>query len=233
MSTLLHTPETPATPRRAFTLQQFDRPRRHVMQCCRRALHRAALTSIAFVLAMFVVPAARAQAQAPSVAGTVVDAKTGLPLADAQVAVESGEPRTRTNIKGEFRLTGVSGAVRLVVTRIGFQPLTVTAKAGGEAIRVGRTEYAVKLEEIVVSGTAGDAQRKAIGNVIGKVDVASTVQLAPPAKVQDLLSVNVPGVRVMRASGQVGSGGITRIRAPGSMSLSNEKRSSVDGVRGN
>ncbi len=56
------------------------------MQFCMRALRRVVLTSIAPVLAMFVVP--QAHGQAGVVAGVVVDAKTTLPLADAQVQVE-------------------------------------------------------------------------------------------------------------------------------------------------
>src|SRR5207245_2734638 len=45
--------------------------------------------------------------------------------------------------------------------------------------------------------------------------------------------VNVPGVRVIRASGEVGAGGVTRIRGSGSLSLSNEPLIYVDGVRVN
>src|SRR6185436_7455618 len=49
----------------------------------------------------------------------------------------------------------------------------------------------------------------------------------------DMLSVNVPGVRIMRASGGIGTGGTTRIRGSGSLSLSNEPLIYIDGVRSN
>ena len=126
------------------------------MQFCMRALRRVVLTSVALALAMFVVPMAHGQAGA--VTGTVVDAKTGLPIADAQVQVEGADTRARSNIRGEFRLTGVTGAARLIVTRVGYQAQTVSATADGEALRVALNEHAVKLDEVVVTGTAGDSR---------------------------------------------------------------------------
>src|SRR5439155_23234677 len=91
----------------------------------------------------------------------------------------------------------------------------------------------VKLDERVVTGTDREAQKPTLGNDTGRGDVANTVVLTPPVKLQDMLSVNVPGVRVIRSSGGVGSGGTTRIRGAGSLSLSNEPLIYVDGVRVN
>src|SRR5207249_8201207 len=81
--------------------------------------------------------------------------------------------------------------------------------------------------------TAGEQQKRTLGNDIGRVAVAEVVQIAPPAKLQDMLSVNVPGVRITRPSGAVGTGGITRIRGSGSLSLSNEPLIYIDGIRTN
>lgn len=198
------------------------------MQSCMRALRRVVLASIAVVLAMVLAPPA--YGQAGGVTGTVVDAKSGLPLADAQVAVEGADTRVRTNIRGEFRINATAGA-RLVVTRVGYQALTVTVGTG--ELRVALNEYAVKLDEVIVTGTAGDSRARTLGNAIGKVDMSAVTERAPVPKLQDALSVNVPGVRVMRASGNVGSGGVTRIRGAGSLSLSNEPLIYVDGVRVN
>src|SRR5439155_17857338 len=150
---------------------------------------------------------------------------------EASVAVENSATRARTNVRGEFRLAGVSGTVRLVVSRIGYQPQTVSATAGGNPVRIELEELVVKLDELVVTGTAAEQAKRTLGNAIGKVAVSEIVQVAPPTKLQDVLSVNVPGVRVFRASGAIGSGGITRIRGSGSLSLSNEPLIYVDGIR--
>jgi TonB-linked SusC/RagA family outer membrane protein len=170
-------------------------------------------------------------AQPAAITGSVTDSKTGRPLADAIITATAAGQQARSNARGEFRIEGIgSGPIR--VTRVGYQPATVDAVAG-TPVRVTLTELVVKLDELVVTGTIGEAQQRTLGNAIGRVDVAGTAQIAPPAKLQDMLSVNVPGVRVIRASGAIGSGGTTRIRGSGSVSLSNDPLIYVDGVRVN
>jgi len=193
------------------------------------------LGSAAFAAAVALIFASPMVAQSGTVAGTVVDSKTGRPLADATVRAEGSEASGRTGTRGEFRLTGVSGGtIRLRVTRIGYQASTATASEGATNVRIEMTELVVKLDELVVTGTAGETQKRSLGNAIGQVQVSSTLQIAgPPAKLQDMLSVNVPGVRIMRASGAIGTGGTTRIRGSGSLSLSNEPLIYIDGVRSN
>ena len=43
------------------------------------------------------------------------------------------------------------------------------ATAGGPAIRVELVELVVKLDELVVTGTVGEAQQRSLGNAIGRV----------------------------------------------------------------
>jgi TonB-linked SusC/RagA family outer membrane protein len=202
-----------------------------------RALRRflRPLTGTALGLAVLGAADVVAQAQPGTVSGTVSDSKTGRPLADARVSVENGDQAARSGTRGEFRLTGLTGAtVRLRITRIGYQAATAEAPVGGAPVDIKLTEMVVKLDELVVTGTAGDAQKRTLGNAVGNINVASTLAVTgPPAKIQDLLSVNVPGVRVIRASGAIGTGGTTRIRGSGSLSLSNEPLVYVDGVRVN
>ncbi|MGE0554747.1 MAG: SusC/RagA family TonB-linked outer membrane protein [Gemmatimonadales bacterium] len=192
------------------------------------------LVSLALGLALvsFAAPVA-ANAQSGTVSGTVVDSKSGRPLADARVAVEGSAATARTGVRGDFRLANLSGTtVRIFVTRIGYQAQTVTASVGATDVEIKLVEQVVKLDELVVTGTAGEQTKRSLGNAVGGIDVASTLAVAgPPAKIQDLLSVNVPGVRVIRASGAIGTGGTTRIRGSGSLSLSNEPLVYVDGIR--
>ena len=176
-----------------------------------------------------------AHAQATTIAGTVVDARSGLPVPDASIAVEGSTPVARSGTRGEFRLVNVPGnTARLRVARIGYQLATVDAQVGDQTVRVELTEMAVKLDAVVVTGTAGESQTRALGNAVGDVDVPKALALTGrPSKLQDLVSSSVPGVRVMRASGGIGSGGTTRIRGAGSLSLSNEPLIYIDGVRSN
>ncbi|MFN0178614.1 MAG: SusC/RagA family TonB-linked outer membrane protein [Gemmatimonadales bacterium] len=193
------------------------------------------LGSVGAAVALLLWTAALAHAQAGTIAGSIVDAKTGRPLADAVVRVNGTELGARSGTRGEFRITGLSGtALSLRVTRIGYAVENLSANVGDADIRISMNALVVKLDELVVTGTAGEATKRSLGNSVGQVQVANTLQLSgPPAKLQDMLSVNVPGVRIMRASGAVGTGGTTRIRGSGSLSLSNEPLIYIDGVRTN
>lgn len=95
------------------------------------------------------------------------------------------------------------------------------------------TETAISLDEIVVTGTPQQELVRSLGNAVGRVRAEALVEIAPPPNVRQLLSVAVPGVRVMAAGGDVGSGGNIRIRGAGSMALPSEPLVYVDGVRVN
>lgn len=179
--------------------------------------------------------ASLAQGQAGTVAGTVFDAKSGLPLPDVTISVVGTQLGARSGTRGEFRLTNVPGSTaRLRATRIGYQAAQIDSRSGDQAVRIEMIELAVKLDAVVVTGTAGAVQTRTLGNAVGRVEVTNSLAITgPPAKLQDMLSVNVPGVRVMRASGGIGTGGTTRIRGSGSLSLSNEPLIYIDGVRSN
>ena len=150
-----------------------------------------------------------AGAQAGTIGGTITNARSGLPISDGSIVVEGSTPVARSGTRGEFRLINVPGSTaRLRVTRIGYQLATVDARVGDPAVRIELTELAVKLDAVVVTGTAGGAQTRALGNAVGDVDVSKTLALTgPPVKLQDMISASVPGVRILRASGAIGSGG--------------------------
>lgn len=174
----------------------------------------------------------RLHAQAGTITGTISDSKTGRPVVSATIRVEGSPVSTTSDTRGQFVLRGLTGSTaRLAVARVGFQARSIEVPVGGEPVRINLEELAIKLDELVVTGNPGEATSRSLGNSIAKVSVAANVEIAPPAKLQDMLSVNIPGVRAIRASGSIGSGGITRVRGVGSLSLSNEPLLYVDGVR--
>jgi hypothetical protein len=147
-----------------------------------RALRRAgpSLASTGLVLAAIAACPALAFAQAPT--GTVTDSKASRPLSDAVVTNTDNNTQARTNARGEFRLE-FTGTANLRVTRVGYQPKTVTATAG-TPIQVGLVELVVKLDELVVTGTVGEQTTRSLGNSIGKVAIADNIIVAPPAKLR-------------------------------------------------
>ena len=168
------------------------------------------------------------------VAGTVVAAQTLRPLPGAQLQIVGTQLGTVADDNGRFRLTQVSGtAVSVTVRLIGFSPKTTTLRVGDMNARVELTEAATTLDQVVVTGTAGTTQLRAIGNAVSQVSAADVMQAAPVADVQQLLNARVAGLTILPASGNVGTGGSVRVRGVASLSLTNEPLLYIDGVRAN
>lgn len=166
------------------------------------------------------------------VGGVVVSSETQRPLVGVQVMVAGTEQGTLTDAEGRFRLSGIGGGeVSLRVVMLGYRTQTEHVTVGGTDLRLALTPTALALDGIVVTGTPGGAQARAIGNVVSRVPAHEIVERTPPSDVQALLSAHVPGLRIQKAGGAVGVGGNTRIRGVGSITLSGEPLIYVDGIR--
>lgn len=201
----------------------------------RFAAARVAPLAVALGLtAASLAPRADARAQGTgSIAGTVVNEKNGSPIGDAQLMVEGRNIGTTTDAGGRFRLAGLtgSGQVQITVRRIGFQPRTVGANIGDANVRIAMAERAMELTSVVVTGTAGVAEKRAIGNAVSTVNAAEVVATQPVSSFQELLNGRASGVSIVASSGQVGTGSRIRVRGASSLSLSNDPLIYVDGVR--
>lgn len=140
-----------------------------------------------------------------------------------------------TDAGGRFRIPLEPGAreVQLQVTMLGYRSVTVTAVVGQTDLRVALTETAIELNQIVVTGTAGGQQRRAIGNSVATLNAAQVTETAPVRSMQDLINGRAAGVVVMPGTGMVGSGSRVRIRGTSTFSLSGDPLIYVDGVRVN
>lgn len=171
-------------------------------------------------------------AQQGTVGGVVVSATSGAPIPGTSVFVTGTPQGTTTDANGRFRIGGLSGdSVSLSFRRIGFQAITRTARVGDLGLRIALTERALELSQVVVTGTAGSAEKKAIGNVVTTVNASDVVATQPVRSFQDLLTGRAAGVSVVGSSGQVGSGSRIRVRGASSLSLNNDPLIYVDGVR--
>ena len=179
-----------------------------------RTVVRAVVKSgIPVLMLAWLVPLASADGQTGSVSGVVTDSLTGRPLVDAVVRAERTSAGTRTNPQGRFTLVGLTGTtVTLVVTHLGHQPVTQSATVGAMDVSILLPRSTLRLDELVITGQAGNTEVRALGNVVGVVDMAASQLVTPSKVVQEALSVSVPGLQVQRASGQLGTGGVTRIR---------------------
>jgi TonB-dependent starch-binding outer membrane protein SusC len=169
------------------------------------------------------------------VTGTVRDATSMAPRANVQVSIPGTGLGTLTTAQGRFLIPNVpAGTHRVLVQSIGYATVeeTVTVASGQTvALEFTLQQRALDLDEIVVTGTAGGQQRRAIGNVVASVNAAQVLEKAPVTNVNQLLGQRTPGLMLLPGTGQVGTGSAIRIRGNSSLSLSNEPIIYIDGVR--
>ena len=177
----------------------------------------------------------RAQGVAGAIAGTVTIAGARTPLSDVRVQVAGTVLQASTNVRGEYRLANVpAGQQTISFSRIGYKAerIRVTVVAGQTTTHdQALTESAASLTQVVVTGTAGNQERRAQAATVASVDAAKLVESGPISSVQELLTARTAGVSVSKSSGSAGTASQIRIRGNSSISLSNTPLIFVDGMR--
>src|SRR3569623_604220 len=131
---------------------------------------------IALVLAL-AAPLAAARAQGTgTIRGRVTDAATARAIADAQITITGTQLSAATTAAGDFAISNVpSGSREVVVRRLGYtrQAKNVTVNVGTETrADFTLTITATPLDAIVVTGTAGAAEKRTLGNAVAQIDVS-------------------------------------------------------------
>ena len=189
---------------------------------------------LAVVAAMIAATATAAAAQTTSIAGTVTDA-ANVPIVAAQVSIAGTRYAAASDNSGHYRISGMTDpagtAVTVTARRIGYKSASIAAHVGDENVDFHLAAAAVALNELVVTGTPGTTERRALGVDVTQIDAANVVNKAPITDVQTLINGRAPGVTLLGNSGVVGSGNTVRIRGVSSFSLTNQPLIYVDGVR--
>jgi TonB-dependent SusC/RagA subfamily outer membrane receptor len=184
------------------------------------------------VAALFV-SAAAVRAQNGTITGTIRETETQRALVGVQVSLGGTGLGAITQQDGRFSVLNVPpGQYSVRAILIGYRVMTqdVMVSAGQTAtVNFEMETEVLGLDEIVVTGTAGAARRREIGNSISQVNLAQVKE--PPLNVDALLQARVPGMTVTTTSGQVGSGAMIRLRGNVSVAMSNQPILYVDGVR--
>ena len=123
---------------------------------------------------------ARASSAQPTVSG-VVRSDDGQPLPAAQVYVDGSDVGVLSRDDGAYTLPVPpdavdSSGVSIVAQRIGYRPETMEVAVAGDGQAVADfnlREEALVLDAVVVTGAAGAAQRRAIGNTVDSDEEAS------------------------------------------------------------
>lgn len=168
-----------------------------------------------------------------TIEGRVTDANTMRPVANAQVFIPTLGLGGLSGPGGEFRILNVPVGQHVVRTEVlGYTAVeqTVTVAAGQTAtVAFAISEAAIALDEVVVTGTAGQARRREVGNSISQINMNKVVE--PVRDVSEILQGRSAGVQVQGSAGSVGAGSSIRLRGTNSVALSNQPLVYVDGVR--
>ena len=172
--------------------------------------------------------------QTGRIVGRVTEAESGAPIGGAQVFLPETRIGSLSRQNGAFVILQVpAGTHEIRVERIGLttvsREITVTA---GEAVveNFEITTEALGLDEIVVTGTAGSARRREIGNTIAQVRLADIP--VRPVDVSNMLMSVVPGLSVqMGGGGGMGMGNVIKLRGNRSVFMGNSPIFYVDGIR--
>tara|TARA_Y100000590_G_scaffold216138_1_gene244887 strand:+ start:9203 stop:12079 length:2877 start_codon:yes stop_codon:yes gene_type:complete len=174
-------------------------------------------------------------AQAGKALGTVTDSE-GNPLAGANIAVVGTSFGAAANENGEFTIDDLpAGDYEFVASYIGYQQFRQAesvSPGGTVTLQFVLNPSAVELNEIFVTGTAGAASRKEIGNSVGTLRTGS-LEEQPASTLAEALYGQTTGLTQMRNEGQVGAGSRIMLRGMNSISQDIQPLIYIDGVRMN
>ena len=201
--------------------------------CRSQGVQRRGLLTSVMTLAMLALMTVPVQAQTGQVTGRVLDAQSGGPLSEVQVYIPGLQLGALSRADGRFLILNVpAGTHELRAERIGLSTgtQTINVTAGGTVTTDFLLESAaLGLDEIVVTGAAGSARRREIGNSITQLNVADIPDR--PTQVTNLLQGAAPGIEITGGSGQLGQGSQIRLRGNSSVGMSNQPIIYIDGVR--
>ena len=180
-------------------------------------------------------PTPSASLQAAGIITGRVQGPSGQPLASVQIFLSAVDLGALTQANGRYLIPNApAGTYTLTAERIGYRSSSVQiVVSNGQTVTqdFSLVEEALRLDELIVTGTAGGTQRRALGNAVSRVDVAAERDLLGGATFEEILSNTVPGVALLAPTGTAGGGAKIRIRGSSSLALPGDPLIYVDGIR--
>ncbi|MFN9201989.1 MAG: SusC/RagA family TonB-linked outer membrane protein [Gemmatimonas sp.] len=180
-------------------------------------------------------PVQQATAQSTGAIRGTVAGTAQQPLPGVRITIVGVRDGERTNANGLFSVVNIPAGEQIVrVATIGYatkeQKVTVVA---GQTVTVDfqLSALAVSLNEMVVTGTAGQQTRRSQPAQVAVLNTEEMMRNAPRSGMAGVLQSALPGVSVTQGGATTGAAQRIRIRGASSISLSNEPLVFIDGVR--
>lgn len=184
---------------------------------------------IAFALLLSLSSAAWAQV---TVRGTVTDER-GARLPGVNVIVPGTAVGTATDLEGAYTVLlpadQLPASVEFRFVGYRTERRTIAAQPNRQELNVRMSPDLLGIEEVVVTGTGGGAERRQLGNAIASIDAAPIAD-AGAADVTAALSGKVAGAMISQTSGSPAGSISVRLRGNSTINSSAEPLYIVDGV---
>lgn len=167
------------------------------------------------------------------ITGKVTDADNkGIP--DISVTIRNTSQGTTTDADGNYSLQTnlAQGTYELLFSGVGFKAVTRTIQVGTGATvtsDVQLVEDALKMDEVVVTGTSAGTTRRQLGSYISTVK-ADDLNKGATGNVLAALQGKTAGAQIVQNSGDPAGGISVRLRGISSVNSSSEPLYIVDGI---
>ena len=168
------------------------------------------LPRVGIALGMLFLVSSSAFAQR-QITGRVTDKSSGNAIGGSLINVVGTLVSSTTGDDGRFTVTAPSGAAQLSVRRIGYRRVVIAAPEGQGEVSVVLEKDVLKLEEVVVTGTATTMDR-AHAATATQIVSAEEISRVPALDLTNALQGKVVGARINMNSGAPGGGGQIQIR---------------------
>lgn len=163
-----------------------------------------------------------------TVTGSVVDEQTGEGLPGVNIVIDGSTTGTTTDENGKFELQVENLQQTLVISYIGYQEIRVDLDGRNE-INVELVPDMQMMDDVVVTGTAGETRAREIGNTVSRINVDEIQETV--VNTEHMLQARTPGLVVTETAGGAGAGSQIRLRGNTSLTQGNQPLFVIDGVR--
>ncbi len=163
--------------------------------------------------------------------GKVTDATTGEAAPGVNVLVYGTKSGTTTDRDGAYSLVTDTGAGELVFSFIGYKSSRLKIPAGQQEVTldVALEEDVLRLNEVVVTGTATATDKSQLGNAISTVS-AKDLRFSGAQSIDAALTGKISGAIIQQNSGNPAGGISVRLRGTSTIIGNSDPLYIIDGV---